>query len=100
MEDGYRLEISDLESRWFFYLCSENKGTDQLGGYPAADLHLCVCMTQLKSDRSAHVLLDLFNRVGETIFEASPNIFNMNFSKQLMQNHEFKILSIMIWILK
>ena len=31
-EDGYRLEISDLESRGIV-LCSKNKGADQLRGY-------------------------------------------------------------------
>ena len=39
-EDGKRLEISDLESRWIV-LCSENKGADQLRGYREADLRLC-----------------------------------------------------------
>ena len=39
-EDGYRLEILDLESRGIA-LCSENKGADQLHGYREADLRLC-----------------------------------------------------------
>ena len=31
-----------------YYLCSENKGADQLRGYREADLHLCfrICKTQ------------------------------------------------------
>ena len=33
-EDGLRLEILDLESE-LYYLCSENKGADQLRGYTA-----------------------------------------------------------------
>ena len=40
-KDGQRLEISDLESRGLYYLCSENKGADQLRGYREADLRLC-----------------------------------------------------------
>ena len=28
----------------FHYLCSENKGADQLQGYHTADLHLCLRM--------------------------------------------------------
>ena len=39
-EDGYRLEISDLESRGIL-LCSKNKGADQLRGNREADLRLC-----------------------------------------------------------
>ena len=43
-EDGWKLEISDLESRGIvqlYYLCNENKGADQLRGYCEADLRLC-----------------------------------------------------------
>ena len=36
--DGVRLEI--LEEEGLYYLCCENKDTDQLHGYRAADLHL------------------------------------------------------------
>ena len=39
-EDGRRRQISDLERRGLL-LSSENKGTDQLHGYRAADLGLC-----------------------------------------------------------
>ena len=30
-----------LEREGFYYLCSENKGADQLCSYHAADLHFC-----------------------------------------------------------
>ena len=30
-----------------YYLCSENKGTDQLRSYCEADLHLCFCLCRL-----------------------------------------------------
>ena len=44
-EDGYRLEISEVERRGIvLYLCSENKGADQLRGYREADLRLCFCI--------------------------------------------------------
>ena len=42
-EDGWRLEISDLEG--VYYPCSQNKGADQLRGYREADLRakqICV----------------------------------------------------------
>ena len=36
-EDGYRLEINDLERReMVLFICSENKDADQLHGYRAA----------------------------------------------------------------
>ena len=58
-EDGYKLEISDLESRGI-YLCSENKGADQLRGYREADLRLCfrICknpdFSRRGSNKSTH----------------------------------------------
>ena len=39
--DGKRLEISDFGRRGIVLLCKENKGSDQLRGYHAADLRLC-----------------------------------------------------------
>ena len=30
-----------------FYLCSENKGADQLCGYREADLRLCFCIRKM-----------------------------------------------------
>ena len=47
-EDGYRLEISDLESR-VILLCSENKGADQIHGNHAADLCFCFCICKKKN---------------------------------------------------
>ena len=46
-EDGWRLEISDLEVKGLYLLCSENKDADQLRGYREADLCLCfrICET-------------------------------------------------------
>ena len=47
-EDDWRLEILDLESRGIvLYVCSENKGADQLRGYREADLRLCFRLCQM-----------------------------------------------------
>ena len=40
-QDGQRLEICVLKVERLYYLCSENKGADQLSGYREADLRLC-----------------------------------------------------------
>ena len=56
-QDGYRLEISDLESRGIvLYLCSENKGADQLRSYCAADLRLYfrICKKPVFSQRGSY----------------------------------------------
>ena len=38
-EDGERLEISDLETvEGLYYLCSENKGADQLRGHRICEM--------------------------------------------------------------
>ena len=39
-----------------YYLCSENKGTDQLSGYCEADLRLCfrICKKRFSHD-AAHI---------------------------------------------
>ena len=37
-----KLRIWELDG--LYYLCSENKGADQLRSYHAADLHLCFCI--------------------------------------------------------
>ena len=41
-----------------YYLCSENKGADQLRGYREADLHLCfrICKKKRFSHDEAHIL--------------------------------------------
>ena len=40
-EDGHKLEMSDFRRRELCYLCSENKGADQLCCYCTAYLQLC-----------------------------------------------------------
>ena len=42
MARGLKFRISEVEE--LFYLCSENKGADQLRGYREADLRLCFCI--------------------------------------------------------
>ena len=39
MARGLKFRI--LKEEGLYYLCSENKGADQLGGYREADLRLC-----------------------------------------------------------
>ena len=41
MAIGLKFWIKQVEGS--YYLCSENKGADQLHGYCAAGLHLCFC---------------------------------------------------------
>ena len=46
------LEISDLECRGLYYLCSENKGAVQMRDFRAADLRLCfrICKKRFSHD--------------------------------------------------
>ena len=55
-ENSQRLKISDLGSKVIYYLCSENKDSDQLRGYREADLHLCfrICKKPVFSWRSSN----------------------------------------------
>ena len=39
MARGLKFQIKEVEG--LYYLCSENKGADQLRGYRVADLRLC-----------------------------------------------------------
>ena len=41
-----------------YYLCSKNKGADQLHGYSTADLHLGFCIGRFSRERK--VLFQLF----------------------------------------
>ena len=41
MARGLKVWIMELQIEGFYYLCSENKGADQLRGYREADLRLC-----------------------------------------------------------
>ena len=42
MARGLKFWILEVEG--LYYLCSENKGADQLRGYREADLRLCFCI--------------------------------------------------------
>ena len=42
MARGLKFRIKKVEG--LYYLCSENKGADQLRGYREADLRLCFCI--------------------------------------------------------
>ena len=49
MATGWKMRIYEVEG--LYYLCSENKGADQLRSYCAADLRLCfrICKKQVFS---------------------------------------------------
>ena len=61
MTKGLKFQIYKVEI--LYYLCSQNKGTDQLWGYRAVDLRLCfrICTKQvflwLNSIRSEQILI-------------------------------------------
>ena len=42
-----------------YYLCSENKGADQLRSYCEADLHLCIGEIRFSND-AAHIIIICF----------------------------------------
>ena len=46
-EDGWRLEILDLESKELYYPCIETKDADQLRSYCEADLRFCFRLCRL-----------------------------------------------------
>ena len=54
MARGLKFGIYEIEG--LYYLCSENKGTDQLRGYREADLRLCfrICKNSVFSRRGSY----------------------------------------------
>ena len=64
-----------------YYLCSENKGADQLRGCREADLHLCFCkivlckkpgFSQRGSNTKIYVYAPNFEKVGDILVSACP----------------------------
>ena len=57
MAIGLKFRIKNVEG--LYYLCSENKGADQLRGYREADLGLCfrICKKPVFSQRGSMELL-------------------------------------------
>ena len=53
---GLKFRIYEVQG--FYYLCSENKGADQLCGYSEADLRLCfrICKKPVFSRRGSYVV--------------------------------------------
>ena len=45
MAGGLKFRFKKVEG--LYYLCSENKGADQLRGYREADLRLCFCICKM-----------------------------------------------------
>ena len=58
---GLKFRIQEEEK--LYYMCSENKGTDQLRDYWAAYLRLCFCICK---NRFSHDLAHIFIIVTET----------------------------------
>ena len=68
-EDGSSLEISDFGSKGIlYYLCSENKGADQLRGYREADLRLCFCICEFAKSRFSHDTVHIAARLSKMNF--------------------------------
>ena len=55
MARGLKFRIQEVEG--LYYLCSENKGADQLRGYREADLRLCfrICKKPVFSRRGSNM---------------------------------------------
>ena len=66
MARGFKFQIYEVEE--FYYLCSENKSTDQLCGYHTGDLRLCFRMYKkasfLMTQLIYEFLLDKTNVMG------------------------------------
>ena len=67
MARGLKFRIYEEEG--LYYLCSENKGADQLRGYGEADLRLCfrICKKPVLSRRGSFILLKLHRKLKELI---------------------------------
>ena len=52
-----------------YYLCSENKGADQLHGYHEADVRLCFCICRL-SGFSRQLIYSVSERVSDLAYFA------------------------------
>ena len=66
MARGLKFWIYEVEG--LYYLCSENKGTDQLCSHPEADLSLCfrICKKPFFSRRDSQSLNDQYRAHGGT----------------------------------
>ena len=62
MARGLKFGINEREG--LYYLCSENKGTDQLRGYREADLRLCFRICKIS----------VFSRRGSFHFKLKPSL--------------------------
>ena len=61
MVRGWKFLSKEVDA--LYYLCSENKGADQLCCYRTADLHLCyhICKKQETSHDAVHMVLDVYS---------------------------------------
>ena len=83
----------------FYYLCSENKGADQLRSYCAADLRLCFCICKNEAHtRMFRVLTQTPNATrNEAEFDRSR--FSMKTKKtNISQNQSVNILKPLVFV--
>ena len=77
-----------------FYLCSENKGADQLRGYREADLRLCfrICKTLVFSWRGSNGDTDprKVDRKHKHVKFKSGNLISRRISKNVWANYIFR----------
>ena len=79
---GLKCQIWDKEE--LYYLCSENKGVDQVCGYPAADLHLCFRICK-KTGLLMTWLLDSMFKIWNQNFRLQPVMKNIGFDSCFMR---------------
>ena len=77
MTRGMRFRIEEVEG--LYYLCSENKGADQLRGYRETDLRLCfrICKNPFSHDvaRMVEMMLRIFKKcIGQAVLMGNHNI--------------------------
>ena len=59
---GSKFQIKEVHVDGLYYLCRENKGTDRLCCYRAADLHLCfrICEKLYSQDTAHSAMIETF----------------------------------------
>ena len=75
MARGLKFRFKKVEG--LYYLCSENKGADQLRGYHEADLRLCfrICKMLVFSQRGSYIEYGIHTSKSTTDMIASKPIF-------------------------
>ena len=80
MAGGLKFYIYQVEG--LYYLCSENKGADQLRSYCAADLHLCFCICKKAGFLMTWLKL-FFSYISDAVPFKSINCVKINWAGKL-----------------